>query len=208
MIKWLSQKWLIVLADFALKKKLHSIELNQECWLDLIPKPFPPLHIAASEARNCVEKAVGVERIDKASTMYTLLPVYILLLCELCSYTEADSVVGAFVSRFEAAIAIAGKPRHDWTRRRQAQWRWWRRWRTVGPYCKKTAKNQIQKIREIDESYLCLQRFDKFWMLSAGNRKLCEFAETCMDFTREITLGELISTFGTTVRRGAQAWHY
>ena len=39
-------------------------------------------------------------------------------------------------------------------------------------------------------------------MLSAGNRKLCEFAETCMDFTREITLGELISTFGTTVRRG------
>ena len=26
----------------------------------------------------------------------------------------------------------------------------------------KTAKNEIQKIREIDESYLCLQRFDKF----------------------------------------------
>ena len=51
----------------------------------------------------------------------------------------------------------------------------------------KPAKNEIQKIREIDESYLCLQRFDKFWMWSAGNRKrkLCKFAETCMEKTRD-----------------------
>ena len=45
------------------------------------------------------------------------------------------------------------------------------------------AKNEIQKVRETEESYLCLQRFDKFWMWSAGNRKrkLCEFAETSME---------------------------
>ena len=47
----------------------------------------------------------------------------------------------------------------------------------------KPAKNEIQKIREINESYLCLQRFDKFWMWSAGNRKrkLCDVAETSME---------------------------
>ena len=44
----------------------------------------------------------------------------------------------------------------------------------------KTRQKRDSKIREIDWSYLCLQRFDKFWMWSAYNRKrkLCEFAET------------------------------
>ena len=48
----------------------------------------------------------------------------------------------------------------------------------------KTAKNEIQKIREIDEPYLCLQRFDKFWMWSSGNRKrkLYEFEETSISW--------------------------
>ena len=47
----------------------------------------------------------------------------------------------------------------------------------------KPAKNEIQKIREIDGSYLRLQRFDKFWMGSSSTRKwkLCKFAETCME---------------------------
>ena len=38
----------------------------------------------------------------------------------------------------------------------------------------KPVKNWIQKIREIDGSYLCLQQFDKFWLWSASNddRKL------------------------------------
>ena len=30
----------------------------------------------------------------------------------------------------------------------------------------KPAENEIQKIREIDGSYLYLQRFDKFWICS------------------------------------------
>ena len=56
-------------------------------------------------------------------------------------------------------------------------------WYTVGSFCKKPPKTRFKKIREINESYLCLQRFDKFWMWSAGNRKrkLCEFAETSME---------------------------
>ena len=42
------------------------------------------------------------------------------------------------------------------------------------------AKNEIQKVREIEESYLCLQRFDNIWTWSAGNRKrkLCKFAKS------------------------------
>ena len=48
--------------------------------------------------------------------------------------------------------------------------------RAVGPNCKKPTKNKIQKIRQIDKSYLCLQRFDKFEMWNGGNRKrnLCK----------------------------------
>ena len=55
--------------------------------------------------------------------------------------------------------------------------------RTVGSYCKKIRRKRDSKIREIDWSYLCLQRFDKFWTWSAGKqkRKLSEFAETCME---------------------------
>ena len=47
----------------------------------------------------------------------------------------------------------------------------------------KHAKNLIQEIREIDGSYLCLQRFDKFWMWSTGNRKrkLWKFSKTWME---------------------------
>ena len=51
--------------------------------------------------------------------------------------------------------------------------------RTVGPNVKKPAKNEIQKIREIDGSYSCLQQY-------CTKRKLCEFAETGKK-TREIT---------------------
>ena len=52
-----------------------------------------------------------------------------------------------------------------------------------GGKLQKPAKNEILKNREIDGSYLQLQRFDNFWMWSAGNqkRKFCEFAETCME---------------------------
>ena len=48
----------------------------------------------------------------------------------------------------------------------------------------KPAKNVIEKIREIQWSYLCLQRFDKFWIWSKYNLrkwKLCEFTETCRE---------------------------
>ena len=147
-------------------------------WLD--SETFSPFtHCSLRGQKLCVEKAVGVERIDKASTMYTLLPVYISY--SSVSYvvaTEADSVVGAFVSRFEAAIASAGKPRHDWTWRRQAQWRWWRRRCTVGPNCKSPPKMRLKKF------VICACKgLTNFWMWSAGNRKrkLCEFAEPCME---------------------------
>ena len=43
------------------------------------------------------------------------------------------------------------------------------------------AKYEIKKIREIDGSYLCLLRFDKFCISSAKydrKQKLCELAET------------------------------
>ena len=42
---------------------------------------------------------------------------------------------------------------------------------------------------------LCLQQFDKFWIWSLCNdrkRKLFEFAETCLEKTREITSSRLI----------------
>ena len=77
----------------------------------------------------------------------------------------------------------------------------------------KPAKNEIQKIREIDESYLCLQRFDKFWMWSAGNRKrkLCEFAETSMEKLVKSPWANLcfggFLTFGTTVGQRGSCWH-
>ena len=47
----------------------------------------------------------------------------------------------------------------------------------------KPAKNKIWKNHEINGSYLCLQRSDKFWMWISGTRKrkLCEFAETSME---------------------------
>ena len=38
-----------------------------------------------------------------------------------------------------------------------------RRRYTVAPNVKKPAKNEIQKIREIDGSYLYMQRFDNFF---------------------------------------------
>jgi hypothetical protein len=49
-----------------------------------------------------------------------------------------------------------------------------------GSKLQKPAKNLILKIREIDGSYLHLQRFDKFYMWSAATRKrkLCKFAIT------------------------------
>ena len=37
-------------------------------------------------------------------------------------------------------------------------------------------RQKLSKIWEIDRSYSCLQQFDKFCM----QRKLCEFAETCL----------------------------
>ena len=42
---------------------------------------------------------------------------------------------------------------------------------------KKNRQKRVQKFREIVESYLCKQRFHKFWMWRAGNRKrkLCKF---------------------------------
>ena len=54
---------------------------------------------------------------------------------------------------------------------------------TVVPNYKNPPKIKILKIREIDGSYLRLQRFDKFWMWSSSTRKwkLCKFAETCME---------------------------
>jgi hypothetical protein len=47
----------------------------------------------------------------------------------------------------------------------------------------KTRQKLDWKIREIDGSYLRLQRFDKFWIWRARNdrkRKLFQYAETCM----------------------------
>ena len=46
----------------------------------------------------------------------------------------------------------------------------------------KTRKTLDFKNREINGAFLCLQRFDKFWICSARNdrkRKLYEFSETC-----------------------------
>ena len=48
---------------------------------------------------------------------------------------------------------------------------------------KNPPKIRLQKIREIDGSYLCLQQFDKFSIRSASNnrkRKLCEFDDSCL----------------------------
>ena len=57
---------------------------------------------------------------------------------------------------------------------------WLRARYTIGPNWKKRQKG-IQKIREIVGSYLCMQRFHKFWMWRAGirKRKLCKFTQTC-----------------------------
>ena len=66
---------------------------------------------------------------------------------------------------------------------------------TVGPNVKKPANNEIQKIREIDGSYSCLQGFDKFRTNIAWNdqkSKLSKFAETFMEKIVKITLDELI----------------
>ena len=70
-----------------------------------------------------------------------------------------------------------------------------------------TAKNKIQKIREINGSYLFFQEFDKFWIWSARNdrkRKLCEFAETCLEKLVKSLLVNFFSAgfrpVGTTVR--------
>ena len=48
---------------------------------------------------------------------------------------------------------------------------------------KKPAQNEIFKNCEIEGSYLCLQKFDKFWIRSAGNHKLklCEFPDSWME---------------------------
>ena len=68
----------------------------------------------------------------------------------------------------------------------------------------KTAKNEIKKVREIDGSYLCLQRLDKLYIWSAGNDQkwqLFEFAETLMEklvkplggtYFRRVSLLELL----------------
>ena len=181
-------------------------------WLD--SETFSPFtHCSLRGQKLCVEKAVGVERIDKASTMYTLLPVYISY--SSVSYvvaTEAVSVVGAFVSRFEAAIASAGKPRHDWTWRRQAQWRWWRRRCTVGPNCKSPPKMRLKKNSWY--RWIILVPATVWQILNVNRkRKLCEFAETCMEKLVKSPWANLcfggFSTFWTTVRRcAAAAWHY
>ena len=71
---------------------------------------------------------------------------------------------------------------------------------------KKKRQKRVQKFREIVESYLCKQRFHKFWMWRAGNRKrkLCKFTETCNEKLVKITLVELFFSgflpFGTTVQ--------
>jgi hypothetical protein len=43
------------------------------------------------------------------------------------------------------------------------------------------AKNEIQKIRENDGSYLFLQRFDNFFICNDRKRKLFEYAGICME---------------------------
>ena len=83
---------------------------------------------------------------------------------------------------------------------------------SVAPYAhswaklQKPAKNEIQKIREIDGSYLRLQRFDKFYMWSEATRKrkLCEFAETRIFTFGKFIFGEF-EQFGTTVQRNGEA---
>ena len=60
----------------------------------------------------------------------------------------------------------------------------WDTWRELVAKRQKPAENEIQKIREIDGSYLCLQQFDKFSIRSASNnrkRKLCEFDDSCLE---------------------------
>ena len=64
----------------------------------------------------------------------------------------------------------------------------------------KPAKNVIEKIREIQWSYLCLQRFDKFWIWSKYNLrkwKLCEFTETCREkFVKSSWANLFLTSFG------------
>ena len=73
----------------------------------------------------------------------------------------------------------------------------------------KLAKNEIQKIREIDRSYLCLQRFDKIWMWSVGNqkRKLCQFAATCMEkLVKSLVLNLFLVSFNQLKPLCAIGW--
>ena len=59
---------------------------------------------------------------------------------------------------------------------------------------KNPPKNEIKKIREINWSYLCPQRLNKFSIGSSCNdrkRKPSEFAEICFEKIREITSSEL-----------------
>ena len=59
-----------------------------------------------------------------------------------------------------------------------------RRQLLLSSFCQQRINQITWKIREIDWLYLCLQRFDEFWIWSARydrKRKLCESAETSLE---------------------------
>ena len=70
------------------------------------------------------------------------------------------------------------------------------------------AKNKFKKIRLIDESHLCLQCFDKFWMWSAGNQKqkLYEFAETSMEKLVKSPRANLSCLFTKLAEADSKVW--
>ena len=80
----------------------------------------------------------------------------------------------------------------------------------VGPNFKIPPKIAFQKFVKMTD-HLCLHQFDKFckwWAINHRKRKLCEFAETCMEKLGKSLLGNLFfggfSTFRTNFRSSMQ----
>ena len=113
----------------------------------------------------------------------------------------------SLVNKISREMRKGKKKQGNWGRQKMVKRGLGRR-PTVGLYWKTRQKRVL-----IVSTNLCLQRFDKFWMWSAGNRKrkLCEFAETSMEKLVKSPWANLcfggFLTFGTTVGQRGSCWH-